>query len=310
MATTTMSDLSALVTGAYSDWKVMFNQAFLADRNQPNIDRFATRVPSNTYQEIYTWLGDVPQMAAWLDERQFDSLVTSMYTLPNADYAAGIEVDRNAFLDNTFNMFDSKVKQLGRAAALHPAIVAMQVLEAGQTALCYDGQPFFATTHADYTGLPSQSNLLTGTGTTLSAVRADLVAGRVAGKRFTDQHGRILNLTFDAVIAPPEMEDVLRQLLNTTMIALSSGTQMDNVLRAEFDLIINPYLTSTNDWYLVDTKEEIKPLIFQDRQAPDFQMQTDPTLDNVFIKKKYRFGVDSRFGLGYGPWMTAIKINN
>lgn len=58
-------------------------------------------------------------------------------------------------------------------------------------------------------------------------------------------------------------------------------------------------------WVLLDTSWPLKPLIFQQREAPNFVLQTDPQSDAVFLQKKFRFGAESRGNAGYGFWQMA-----
>lgn len=64
-------------------------------------------------------------------------------------------------------------------------------------------------------------------------------------------------------------------------------------------------------WYLLDTTRTIKPFIFQQRTAPEFQAKDDPnTSDHVFNNKEYVYGVDSRDNAGYGLWQMAYASKN
>ncbi|MEW6378601.1 MAG: Mu-like prophage major head subunit gpT family protein [bacterium] len=58
-------------------------------------------------------------------------------------------------------------------------------------------------------------------------------------------------------------------------------------------------------WYLFDTSRFIKPLIYQERQSPQFVAMDSITDENVFMRKKYRYGVDYRGNVGYGLWQLA-----
>lgn len=63
-------------------------------------------------------------------------------------------------------------------------------------------------------------------------------------------------------------------------------------------------------WYLVDDTKALKPLIFQDRQKPQFVSKTDAnTSDHVFDNKEFVYGVDVRNAAGYGFWQTAYASN-
>ncbi len=58
-------------------------------------------------------------------------------------------------------------------------------------------------------------------------------------------------------------------------------------------------------WFLLDTRKPIKPLIFQKRRAYEFVAKDDPKDDNVFERREFVYGVDSRVNAGYGLWQLA-----
>ena len=58
-------------------------------------------------------------------------------------------------------------------------------------------------------------------------------------------------------------------------------------------------------WFLLATNEIVKPIIFQDRKKPQFVAKDKVTDDNVFDKKTFLYGVDSRCNVGYGFWQMA-----
>lgn len=67
----------------------------------------------------------------------------------------------------------------------------------------------------------------------------------------------------------------------------------------------NDQAGSGTAWYLLDTTKMIKPFIFQQRTTPQLVRQDNPTDENAFLRKKYRYGVDYRGAVGYGLWQLA-----
>ena len=61
-----------------------------------------------------------------------------------------------------------------------------------------------------------------------------------------------------------------------------------------------------NPWFLLDTSRAVKPIIFQNRQAPQFAALTNPDSEHVFKTKKFLYGVDSRDNVGFGLWQLAF----
>jgi len=60
-------------------------------------------------------------------------------------------------------------------------------------------------------------------------------------------------------------------------------------------------------WYLLDITRAIKPLIFQERVAPELQAMIDPDDEQVFMADEYRYGVRARSNVGFGFWQMAYK---
>lgn len=62
---------------------------------------------------------------------------------------------------------------------------------------------------------------------------------------------------------------------------------------------------SSTPWYLMALDRPMKPLILQVRKRPEFVAMDRPDDEEVFNRKKYRYGVDDRKNVGYGLWQLA-----
>lgn len=63
---------------------------------------------------------------------------------------------------------------------------------------------------------------------------------------------------------------------------------------------------SGNPWFLLDTRRPLKPIIFQDRKAANFVLLNQDRDENVFMRKTFLYGVDSRCNVGFGFWQMAF----
>ncbi|MNE72403.1 Mu-like prophage major head subunit gpT [compost metagenome] len=100
---------------------------------------------------------------------------------------------------------------------------------------------------------------------------------------------------------PKALEDVGRALL--TADRLEDGKT--NIYKGTAELVVSGRLTSDTAWYLLDTSLPVKPFIYQERKAPVFVQQIDAEADDVFNRKKFKFGAEARAAGGYGLWQTA-----
>lgn len=62
---------------------------------------------------------------------------------------------------------------------------------------------------------------------------------------------------------------------------------------------------SGTPWFLLCTNKAIKPIIHQERKAPEFVAMDKPDDANVFMKKQFIYGTDARWATGYGLWQLA-----
>jgi len=65
--------------------------------------------------------------------------------------------------------------------------------------------------------------------------------------------------------------------------------------------------TDGNPWYMLDTNQPIKPLIFQNRQAARFGRLDSPDSDHTFMNDEFVYGVDARYAVGYSLPQLAMR---
>ena len=58
-------------------------------------------------------------------------------------------------------------------------------------------------------------------------------------------------------------------------------------------------------WYLLDLSRPVKPLILQVRKEPQFVAMDKEADEHVFMRRKFRYGVDDRKNVGFGFWQMA-----
>lgn len=63
-------------------------------------------------------------------------------------------------------------------------------------------------------------------------------------------------------------------------------------------------------WYLLDCSKSLKPLILQEREAPHFDMITDPKSDHVFKTGEYLAGGEARGAAGFTFWQLAYRCTS
>ena len=278
--------------GIYTAFNTVFNKAF--EGQHPTYEKVATVVPSTSESETYAWLGDIPGMREWIGEREIQNLSGSAYTIKNKDFELTVGVDRNAIEDDKIGLYNPSVQMLGQSAAMHPDELIFKLLAAGFSEKCYDGQPFFSDAHK--VGKKTVSNK-----TTAKLSMESYIAARAAMMSLTNSKGRALNLIPNVLAVPPALEAAARGILVADYI---NGTK--NTMQGTAKPLVIPQLAGHDSmWFLLCTSRPIKPLIWQQRKKPKFVSKTQETDDNVFMKKTFLYGVDSRGNAGFGFWQMA-----
>jgi len=209
------------LTGLFQSYRVIFNEAFQGlEQRYPMV---AMEIPSSTKKNAYPWLGDVPGMREWYDDRDIQNLEQHGFEITNKDFEVTVSVDRNDIEDDQYAVYRPLIQQLGISAKEHPDQLIFELMKNAFDVTCYDGKSFFATDHPVPSG--SGSNLGGGSGPA---------------------------------------------------------------------------------WFLLNLGSPIKPFIFQRRKPPQFIALDNVKDENVFMKKKFLYGVDDRKNVGVGLWRLAF----
>jgi len=295
----------------FQEWDQKFQGAF--EQAPVFWDRYSTLMPSSTDQSVHSWLEEQSGLHEWVGARQIDNVVARDYTLRNKDWEKTIGLDRNKVKDDTYGVFGPAVAQLGVQAKQWPDDVMTAVLEAGTTETGWDGEYFFDTDHPvdfDDSTKGTFSNLKVGSTWNLETDPiAVYKAIRKLGMKYKASNGRPLNVMFDTLMVPPDLEDAGLMLVKSDTrvqvvqnVAASQNVAaagVTNIYQGALTLIVNPRLTVTDAYYFMETRRPVKPFIWQLRQAPEFASLFSPTDPNVFHMRKYLYGVDSRGAGGY-----------
>jgi len=137
----------AALTATKTGFNTLFQATYNAMRPRAQYTRFAFEKTSTGEDETYAFLDRLPRMRRWVGERVWRSLKSHAYTVTNADWEDGFEVERNHVEDDKLGLYTDGVNMLGAAAAMWEDDLATAGLQNGHTKLCYDGQYFFDTDH-------------------------------------------------------------------------------------------------------------------------------------------------------------------
>jgi len=289
----------ATIQAVFTTLKTTFNNAFDAAPSQWALT--AMLVPSGSGQNDYTWLSLFPKMRKWIGDKVIKALEAFKYTVVNDDWEATVEVDRNDIEDDNLGIYAPQAQMAGFSARQLPDEIVADLKNNAFTNVCYDGQYFYDTDHSVAGASVSNKGTAALSGATQAAAEASYGAARTAIMSVKDDEGRPLGLVPDLLEVPPALETQGKRLVEMDKLA----DDTPNPYKGTAKLVVNPRLTSTTAWFLHCTSMPVKPFVYQERKAPNFVEQTDPQNDNVFMRKKFRFGAEARAAGGYAFWQMS-----
>jgi phage major head subunit gpT-like protein len=295
------------VGAAYTQYDAWFEKGF-NDFMGPDLSRLFMEqsLGDNQGDRVdLNWLGAAPQLREWKDEKRPVGFNNFNHTVIAGDFESTVEIDKNAFADGKWRQYEARILEMGSNAHRHRWKLVSDLITTN--GLCYDGQAFFSTTHSEgASGV--QSNIVTGTGTSIAQIQTDYFKASAAMRGMKDDHGEFWgDIKPDFVLAPPQLEEQFAKLKESTLV--SGGDS--NVLRGRIDYEIDPRLTDANDWYAFHTTRPMKPFFWLEREEPHPVNLIDPEASSErFFRGRLFYSVEARRKASYGLWQYAVKVSN
>ncbi len=273
-----------------------------------------TFVNSKTREEVYPWLGDLPQVREWLGPRQARTLASGDFSIVNKKWESTIGVARDDIEDNQIDGVKIRISEMASKMAAFPeSLVWNFILGALSSAaapyLCYDGQGFFDTDHPAPDGGSVQSNKVT-----VALTSANLWTGIQTMMMFRDMNNEPMGIIPNILAVEPCLAELAIKLCESEYhadTAVANIGQSKNALtNFKIKPMVVPQLYSTTtvanaNWVLLCTKHPVKPVIFQQRREVEFAAQDTPASDGAFEQEMYYYGTSMRGNVGAGPWFLA-----
>lgn len=298
--------------GIQKSFNVLYLDAF--SKYSPVYPKVTMTVASDGADLNHQWLGRVPQMREWIGAKVITEMRGSDWLVKNLPYEMTVGVKKHDIQDDRLGIYRPMVQQIGQRAATLKDKLLSDARKNGAASLCYDGQFFYDTDHAEGSS-GTQSNIYAGSGVSLAALEADFEGARARMKSFKDDRGEpfIVEGVQMAgqepqflVTCPPALEPQFLRLFLADEISNTT-----NVNKGKALVVCDARLTDVNDWYLDHIGDEIKPFLNQVRQEAQLMALFDPNAsERVFLQGEFLYGVEARGAVTYALWQKAVKVTN
>jgi phage major head subunit gpT-like protein len=289
-----------VLAAVFQNFQARWNDAF--QKTPSWYLRLATEVNSASRDERYSWMEGLPAMREWIGERYVNNVSARGHVVPNKDFELTVELDRNDIEDDRLGTFSSTIDFMGVQARRWPDQLLKKVMQAGISTTGWDGQYFWDTDHPvnfDNSAMGTYQNRYTGT----SLTTANYAAMRAAMSSLVGPDGEMLNVVPTLLVVPPQLEGAANTIIRSQVVGTNT-----NIWQNTAEVVMIPDLANEPTvWYLFDTSKPVKPFVFQFRKRPQFDRKDTRNDDEVFWRKKYTYGVDSRGNAGYALPFLALR---
>lgn len=109
----------------------------------------ATKVPSSTKRNEYSWLRNMPQLSRDLGPKDFENLVRQGYSITNHRYKSPVEIDVDDIEDDNIGTYRTVFQQHADEASkwLTNAVLSLLPMGIASSGQSFDGVNFFSASH-------------------------------------------------------------------------------------------------------------------------------------------------------------------
>jgi phage major head subunit gpT-like protein len=271
---------------------------------------------SNQESETYKWLGMAPAFREWVGGRQPKGFRENGITIVNKTFEATLEVLVDEMRRDKTGQVLARVRELATRTEAHWASLLSQLVVAGESQLCYDGQFFFDTDHVDGDSGTQDNDITHNIGTPTAPTASEMEGAvlkaveKIMG--FKDDVGEPMNenaASFLVMVPVPFMSAAAAALRNP-VIADGSGSRTNTITNLggfTFQLAVNPRLSWTDKLAVFRADGGVRALIRQEDEPVTIQAIAEGS-ELEFKENKHHYGVKCSRNVGYGYWQHACLV--
>lgn len=207
---------------------------------------------SSGRRERFSSIGGIGQFQSKAETVDADTASISQQfqkTFLHTAYALQIPVSRELIDDEDWGFFQDLGTQLGTMAAQTMEVKAAEIFENAFTStLSEDGLTLCNSAHVNVDSGNSQDN--SGTNT---FGMAGIKATRTAMRKFTNYSGEKIAVNPDSLLVPVDIEEDAWEAVRSSGRP-DTANRAENMYNGMFRLFVWPFLSDTNNWFMMDSR--------------------------------------------------------
>ena len=241
-------------------------------------------------------MGDVPEKSEGAPYPT--DLIKQGYTkdFTHTEFGMGFEVTQTALEDDQYDQLEKSAMWLAFSARVVEEKRAANVLNNGfSSEQTPDGVSLFNSAHVLAGGGTARNILATAADLSATSLMQALIDLQNQTKLESGQ--LVAPITSLDLVIPPDLEFLADRLINSVGLPMSADNDRNPIkARRTWNIVINPYLTDTDAWFLLASNKSQHGLCSYTRLP--IQMET-PMTDTRTRNRMYTI----RFRRSWGAWM-------
>jgi phage major head subunit gpT-like protein len=236
-------------------------------------------------------MGDLEEFTGTIPYGDFAQQYRVSYS--HREWVKGIKIERKLVDDDLYNVINARPRQL--------AVVARRTREKHGASLFNNAFNTTIFAGGDTLALCSTAHTYVGTSTTVgnsgtTALSATAVeATRLLGMQLTDETDNLMDIQYDTILVPPNLEETANIIVKTDKDVGSAQNDI-NFNKGRYQVKVWSRLTDTNNWFMVDSKYMKLFLKWFDRIPTEFNKDKD---FDTYLSK---WSVYQRYSYGFSDW--------
>lgn len=197
-------------------------------------------------------------------------------------YGLAFSASYEMIQDQNTRFVERAAASLANSAAETQEVKAAGIINTGFSTTYGDGVALFSASH------PTAGGTTSNTQTAADLSSASLEAAFVAMAAVVDHRGKLTPYRPKVLMVAPAQEVIAKQLLQSTGDVGTAQNEI-NAFRGSLELVVNPYITDTDSWYLLSDQHGLD---YYDREEFNAFAKMDANSLNLVHYGKMRFAVD------------------
>lgn len=224
-------------------------------------------------------------------------------TLTIQKFGLGVNFSQELIADGRFDMVAMAIRKLAAAGADTQEVDAMNIFNNGfASETAWDGQPVFDTAHTLPSGATFRNELSSSADLSPTSLDTALIDFE---QQFVGDGGEIKNIKPRVLLVPPQLRRTAMEITQSARKADTSDNNMNPFLQDGLRVVVSPYLTDTDAWFLLAAPEDTGLQIVQRQMMKTTGAGPDVGFlnDSIYYKASYReeIGVTHPYGIYGSP---------